>query len=442
VIWPMVIQQQLDPRVAVDLLQQFARRIDGEISWSVQTSSSNVVRVIGRTSQRSATALLSWANGTTDTTAYVYYVGAATDSYRASTDTFVDVLKSFRIVQDPYVTNALAQGGNSPLTFVGWNDPHEGAFTVSVPQGWQVIGGAYRLSATDIRYALTMASPDGQVRANIGDSNIGLFTQPTQMLALGGLREGQYQGLGDGSKIEIRRYISGQQFARSYVENVVSRQCSGLRVDSNNVRQDLASTFSQEARSEGAGSAQITAGDVSFTCSLNGSSVQGKYVAGTAILAPDQSPLWVVYRLYGYLAPAARQGDGEKVITQAVQSWKFNPQWEAQQRGVADAALQQDNQRSQQIQSRARQAIADDQGETSEIITKGYEDRQKVYDEISRKRENSILGTMDVVDPETGAQYKVSNFGDYHYMSNDGYIISTNSAYSPGPDLRDLVTLP
>jgi hypothetical protein len=228
----------------------------------------------------------------------------------------------------------------------------------------------------------------------------------------------------------------------SYVSYVISRQCADLRIVSNNVRPDLAATFTQVAHNEGATTAQLTAGDASFTCSLNGNAVQGKYIVVTALIAPGMSSMWAVYRLYGYIAPAARQEEAVKVVTTALQSWKFNPQWEVQQANTANAAVQQDNMRSQQIRSRAMQAIAEDQRETSEIITKGYEQRSKVYDEISRKRENAILGTLDVVDPETGTSYKVNNYGDYHYMSNDRTIYSTNSAYAPGLNLRELITLP
>jgi hypothetical protein len=84
----------------------------------------------------------------------------------------------------------------------------------------------------------------------------------------------------------------------------------------------------------------------------------------------------------------------------------------------------------------------EDQRQTSETIMKGWEQRQKVYEEISRRRENAILGTLDVIDPQTGIQYKVSNFGDYHYMSNEGYIYSTNSPNAPAPNLREMITLP
>ena len=163
----------------------------------------------------------------------------------------------------------------------------------------------------------------------------------------------------------------------------------------------------------------MTAGDVSFTCNLNGRQVQGKYVAATFPFVPNQTSMWSVYRLYGYLAANGHEQEGEQVIGQALRTWKFNPRWEAQQQGIANSAVQQDNARSQQIRSRAQQAIAEDQRQTSETIMSGWEQRQKIYTEISRRQENAILGTLDVVDPQTGIQYKVSNFGDYHYMSNE-----------------------
>jgi hypothetical protein len=446
VIWPLLLQHvELDAGRAAVLLPQLAQKVDAQMPWGPVQSLQKVARAFASAGQRSGTALLSWANGASGASAYLYCLEGPTDVYRSSTVSFVRILNSFHIVQDPSLKNLpISTNGSSSgaLSFVTWNDPREGAFSVSIPQGWRVIGGTYRLSANDVRHALAMGSPDGQVRVTIGDSNIGLFTQPSQMLAMAGLREGGYYGMGDGTKLEIRRYIPGPQFARSYAQIFVSRQCSGLQVQSNNVRQDLVSTFSQSARNEGLGSLNLTAGDVSFSCNLNGAQVHGKYIAATIPLGSGQASMWVVYRLYGYLAPAGREQEGEAVIAQALGSFKFNPQWEAQQRGISNAAVQQDNMRSQQIRSRALQAIAEDQRHTNETITKGWEQRQKVYDEVSRRRENAILGTLDVIDPQTGTQYKVSNFGDYHYMSNEGYIYSTNSPNSPGPNLREMITLP
>jgi hypothetical protein len=445
VIWPLFLQHaELNSGRAAVLLPQLARKVDAQMSWGGVQFEQRVARAFGSGAQRSGVALLSWANGRSEASAYFYCLEAPTDVYRSSADSFVGILKSFHTVEDPSLKNRPERAGGSAaaLNFVNWNDPREGAFSVAVPQGWRVIGGAYRLSANDVRYALAMGSPDGQVRATIGDSSIGLFIPPSQMLAMAGLREGGYYGLGDGTKVEIRRYIPGPQFARAYAERFVARQCGGLQVQSNNARQDLVSAFAQSARNEGMPNPYVTAGDVSFTCNLNAGEVYGKYVAATMPFVPNQTSMWFVYRLYGYLAASGREQEGERVITQALRSWKFSPQWEAQQRAMSNAAVQQDNIRSQQIQSRALKAIAEDQRHTSETIMKGWEQRQKVYDEISRKRENAILGTLDVIDPQTGIKYKVSNFGDYHYMSNEGYIYSTNSPNAPAPNLREMITLP
>ena len=61
----------------------------------------------------------------------------------------------------------------------------------------------YRLSATDIRSGVTMASPDGQIRVVIGDSNLGTLIEPNPMMAYAGMREGTCYELGDGSKLLI-----------------------------------------------------------------------------------------------------------------------------------------------------------------------------------------------------------------------------------------------
>lgn len=442
VIWPLFLNQvQLDGRGAATMVRQLAGKFDAQMPWSAVAPMPNVARLMATGAGRGASAMLSWSNGARGASAYFYGIEAPGDMYRASTDSFVTILRSFHVVEDPSMKNAAQAAGaaGGPITFVNWADPHENAFSTSVPQGWQIIGGEYRLSATDVRYEVAMGSPDGEVRAAIGDAGLGSFIQPTPMLAMAGLREGMNYQLGDGSLLNIRRWMTGQQFARGYVELVLSKYCTGPQFTSNNVRDDLAPVLNQAARAEGFNVA-VSAGDASFTCTLSGRSVKGNYVAGT-IQVPG-SGIWFAYRLYGYLVLPGREKDAEQVLAQAGQNWKFNPQWLAEQRNIANSAVMQDNIRSQQLRQRVMQAIADDQRQTSDMIMKGWEQRNKVYDEIDRRRENAILGTVDVVDPETGRQYKISNYGDYHYMSNSGTIISTNSPDTPPPDLRQMIALP
>jgi hypothetical protein len=444
VVWPASIGQTLDARGAAALVQQMARQVDAQMPWGAAAATASAVRTIAKGPQRSGAAMMTWANSAAGTSVLFYCVEAPSNAYRAETDTFATILRSFHVVQAPATTAAPAAAGKpaGPITFTTWSDPRENAFSLSVPQGWNAVGGAYRLSATDIRSGVALASPDGQIRVRLGDSNLGTFIEPNQMMAYAGLREGMYYGLGDGSRLLIRRYLNGQQAALLYAQTFVSKECSGLQIASNSARPDVAQTYGPQARSEGMPGAQLTAGDVTFTCTMGGTAVHGKFITATLLPLPGQSGLWYIYRLYGYLAAPGHEQDAERVAEQGVNSFRINPQWQAQQQQIAGAAVAADNARSQQIRQQAMQAIQKDQQETSDIIMKGWEQRNQVYDEISRRRENAILGTLDVVDPETGASYKIDNYSDYHWMNNSGTIAGNNTGTTPGPDWHELVTLP
>jgi hypothetical protein len=449
VVWPMFIDgPPLSARGAVGLVQQFARRTDAQLTWrpagAGQAATGNFVRVVAPGQAKSGAAMMTWSSAPNGTAVLFYCVEAPGDVYQGAADTFAGILKSFRVNTDSASPTAGANSASADasLQFVQWNEPHEHMFSTAVPQGWRVLGGAYRLSATDVRTGILLSSPDNRIRVVLGDANIPMYISPSQMLAYAGLHEGGTYGLGDGTRMEIRRYISGQAYARLYAQTFALKLCSGLQVASNNARQDLTAKFLQAARAEGLPNPQMTAGDVSFTCTQNGVQVRGSMVVATIVPVPGPSPMWSVYRLYGYIAAPGVVPTAERVVERALDSVRLNAAWQAQQHQIAGNAVAADNLRSQQIQSRALAAIREDQLAINNTIVKGYEERSKVYDEVSRRRENAILGTLDVVDPESGTRYKVSNYSDYHWMNNSGVIAGNNTGTSPGPDWHELITLP
>jgi hypothetical protein len=445
-IWPLRLKQpDLDARGAAAILQELARKFDALMPWGAVQTNRTTARVIGLGPQRTGTAMLSWANHPSGASVYFYGVEAPASLYSAAADSFAAILRSFQVVQDPSLKTVPGAGGGSGpagMNFAKWTDPHEGAFTVSVPQAWHVIGGTYRLSKEDVRYGVWMESPDGLVRASIGDSVVGSFTQSTQALAAMGLREGSYQTLPDGTRVEVLRYLSGQQFARSYVETLVARQCNNPQISANNSREDMAANFGQTAASQGFINALLTAGDVSFTCSLDGRPVKGKYIAATLRMAPNVSPMWFVYRLFGYIASAGHEQEAENVLIQMIQSWKLTPEWEALQKDAAAPSVQPDNARAQEIRDRAQESILEDQRVIAEMTNRGSQQRQRINADLEQKLQSSILGSMDIVDPETRTQYRLNNFSDFRYLSNDGEIFSANSQGGSGASLRDMIAAP
>jgi len=130
------------------------------------------------------------------------------------------------------------------------------------------------------------------------------------------------------------------------------------------------------------------------------------------------------------------------VLAQMIQSSKFDVQWEARQKDAANAAVLQSNEPSAQVREDAEQNIADDQRQAAEMIANADVQLEKFYDQVDRQRENSVVGRLDVVDPETGRDYRIGGFRDYRYLSNDGYLYSATPPGAPESDLRAMVALP
>ena len=320
---------------------------------------------------------------------------------------------------------AASSPARAVLKWTRWNDPHEGAFGVSIPQGWSINGGSIRHSPTDIRESVVVLAPDGQVRITVGDDNISAYAAPHAMYGRAGLREGMYTSLGDGTKLQIRRFTPAAQFVREYLFGPALRDCDGLNVISEEQRPDLAAASEAQARAHGIRNMRITTSGVSFSCTWNGRPARGYYAAATAFVPSQMGGIWYVDPLYGYVATGERQSEADKISRHVVESMQVNSDWKRKEDQMAADAVRADNERAAEIQAAARKSIVENQQATSDMIVKGYEARSRVYDEVSRKRENAILGTVDVVDPDTGPRRRRRNQDrhlPWHGLAPDDYV--------------------
>src|SRR5215472_14438427 len=118
----------------------------------------------------------------------------------------------------PAEPQASTQNNVLPVViFTTWRDPREGAFTLSVPQGWQVTGGAMRRSAVDITHVVRASTPDGRVQIFINDADIVAHEVPNQLTAMACYREGQMTKGAWGGPVLLERYRNGSQFAQEYI---------------------------------------------------------------------------------------------------------------------------------------------------------------------------------------------------------------------------------
>ena len=243
------------------------------------------------------------------------------------------------------------------LSFVTWREPNEGAYTLSVPQGWKVSGGIRRRTPVDVRSAVNAVSPDGVLRLFMGDYDVPPAREPDQLTQMAGMREGRiYDG------VLLARYQTGVQFAQNYAAWKLCRQPQIIQ--SGILRKETEALSAQVARYglNMATAASASVGEAIFRCGQ----AEGFVMATTVYSRPARGPGvsgWIVYQLAGFITQDPAQGYFAKyVLSTMLGSLQMNHEWEmrsAQAAGqYANAMMQMSNAVTQSTIQHARQQSA------------------------------------------------------------------------------------
>ncbi|MFH0952704.1 MAG: hypothetical protein V1873_00060 [Verrucomicrobiota bacterium] len=330
----------------------------------------------------------------------LFAIGSPEHAFETRRQLLVQILKTFSFAEP---SSKQAQRGEKPgLKYVRWEDPREKAFTVEVPQRWNVNGGLFRFHAVDVRPAMEVVSPDGQVRITGGDMELPTFAVPSPTLQMAGFGEGSMYSPGYGAAMQVQRYTPGLRFAEWYVTSKVAKDCTDLAFTERRERADLVQSVNATlARYNALGlGVSMDAGEVLFTCRRDGQDLRGYYLAVTQLVEMQGGGLWHIEHLFGYLAAAAKEPEAEAALKHMVKTFRPNPPWLAIQQGLA---------------AKTSEIVADTHNYISDLIDSTYRSRQASGDEIMRKWSNMMLGQADVRDPETGESWKVAGGHNYYW---------------------------
>ena len=254
--------------------------------------------------------------------------------------------------------------GAEALSFVTWREPNEGAYTLSVPQGWKISGGIRRRTPVDIRSAVNVVSPDGAIHLFIGDYDVPPAREPDAVTQMAGLREGQVY---DGTL--LARYQTGVQFAQRYPAWKLCRQPQ--IVQSGILRRETETLSAEVARygSSMATAASATVGEAIFRCG----EAEGFVMATTLLARPARGPgasVWGVYQLAGFITHDSAQGYFAKyVLSTMLATLQMNREWEAR---TAQAAGQYANAMMQMSNAVTQSAIRHAQQQSAQGSAGGW----------------------------------------------------------------------
>ena len=312
---------------------------------------------------------------------------------------------------------------NNSVNWVVFTDPVEQAFSLDVPDGWNVDGGVKRISEIDIRSGTTIQSPDQMTTIFYGDRNIPIFTVPNAILARGGYHAGMWYYAGPGVNLFIEPYMSGRAFAAKWGYYRISHLCSNAQItsseDLNNASQAMNNIYAQYGIYT-----SVYSGEATFSCDLNGTPEYGYVYSATELVRNQTGELWDVKNFIGFVAPAQLTRETFDIIVHMAQSYRLNPQWVAAQNNM--------NAQYENIVTQSNNQISD-------MIFKGGQQRLQEYYNIGQKYDRVVVkNESNYYDPTTNTTYKGDNRYEYHYITNDNQIINTNHPLQINQNLHEL----
>jgi hypothetical protein len=210
-----------------------------------------------------------------------------------------------------------------------YTDPTEGAFSLSVPQGWTVKGGVQRASPTIAQTWVTATSPDGATVIAIGDPSVPPFIVPSQMHAAG-----QQAPTASGVMGLVEPYENGVQFAQDYASRSFANTCQLQPMGSQaepGLAQMMQAQGAQLAAQVGITPqpAQLDGGSATFGCQVGGVADVVGVMDVTTLLPSVGGGGWNVSLLVAYRTPAASQAQTDQLARAMRASMTTNPQWQA-----------------------------------------------------------------------------------------------------------------
>ncbi len=413
VIWPLFSAKNINMRAAELTLIKLGRKVWPGYEWKYPSAPSlNLISMKGYKGKDKGIALLTWVNTPKGTAICIFMASAPAKNFKAKAPVFARIFQSFHVSGRP-----LAKIKRRPaIRYLTWQDPRERAFTLQVPRSWNVAGGAYRYAPLDVRIEARSVSPDNKIIVQLGDADIPTYTFPNRLLSMGGFNEGSYYSPGYGLRYIVLHYMPGLEYARYYAENYVSGICRGIRITYSKNRRDISGSINQSYMAYNL-PIRLSAGETKFSCLRNGIASKGYIFAGTY----RTSTIWGIMYLFIALAPPHKFNEAMAVLSHEIGTFKENPRWAAMNEHIASNASK--------INAEANKKI-------EHMISSSYNYRSRVMDEIARRRENAILGENDVVDTETGVDYKVDSGSNYYWISHDGTIVGTVTDSVPNHDVN------
>ena len=327
-----------------------------------------------------------------------------------------------------FIGHANQSTANTSGSWTRFEDPFEHAFALSVPQGWTVQGGLFRMGFSDQRVMVELKSPDGKIDLRLGDVSVPSYTVPSTYH----YREGEIYDLGAQAQMVVERYRTGPEYAVRYSESRFARFCKNPQQNPSNV------DFSMpDYLPVGSMQGQSSAGQVEWLCQTD----QGPRVALAFTRTINTGAIWQVPTMVSLIAPPDQIEKARSIALHCVQSLQVNPQWLAYQQNMDAQGMQYQQARQQRRRDAINAQIQQFEAQMHAMQNQvnAFERHQAAQANQVEGFTNALVGLTPTTDPMTGENRMVwTGPKDNYWVNGVGQVV--NSTNAPSPSFHQLQT--
>lgn len=329
-----------------------------------------------------------------------------------------------RATSSPSVLPASPAASGS-INWVRYTDSAEGAFSIDVPVGWQVLGGMYRFGYFDVRWMMQVRSLDGNVVIRIDDPNVPPYVLPGPHSGPAGhpaIRPNMYQ-------MVVEDYEEAQPYAARYAKQRFASVCTSFTARPTDWTPAMPSAWQAYP------GARVTQASLAYDCRTSaGPRVVAVFARNS--IAPNGQGLWTVDPIISIIATADALKNAEAMTQHMIDSWQETPAWQQYQQQMTNAGLSQMTAQFNQFLQQMRAYDQQRQATMNRQVSQ-FEARQNAQAQQVSNFGEILTGLTNVTDPATGTQFQIfSGPKDNYWINGNGDKI--NSTLSPGPSYHQL----
>lgn len=294
-------------------------------------------------------------------------------------------------------------------SFYNFTDPKENAFTIKIPEGWQVSADSGLIRPyIDAGILMQVVSPNNQNFFYI--TPYGIYTVPNDLLTFAGFTEGKYYDPSGGiaRPMLVKKYTEARDFLNEYVQqlNVETRVVEVVD------RPDLINSNPISLITK------QSAAEMTYISNPGTNEITNKIIAYNYLIEYSGTGIWSA-NLFGYSSPESLFNETEYLVLKSAENFKINPTWATKE--------------AQEVNKRAG-IISSTQNSISDTISSTFEYRTESQDRINNEWSKTTLGIEEVYNPETGETSYPGSGSKYYWEDNQNNIYGTETDKNPFPN--------